>query len=321
MNNEHRTLFLDLATLDRADLDLQPIRRLVPLMSFGGTAPNELAGRPADAWCVIVNKVVLDRAFFQARPALRLVCIAATGTDNVDLQAAADHQVAVVNCRGYGIDTVAEHTIMLLLALVRNLPQYQRDVAEGKWSVSPHFCLLDYPLQELGELRLGIVGYGDVGRRVHQLAGAFGMDVMVAERKAASTTRKGRVRFDEVVETANVISLHCPLDQTTKHLINEDTLRAMRSSAFLINVGRGGLIDEAALLRALKAGWIAGAALDVLNGEPPCADNALINARLSNLIITPHCAWGSRRARQTVVNQIAENIQAFINGTRLRRVI
>lgn len=321
LNNEHRTLFLDLATLDQADLNLQPIRDLVPLTRFENTAPYELAGRDADAWCVIVNKVVLNRTFFQTRPALRLVCIAATGTNNVDLQAATDHQVAVVNCRGYGTDTVAQHTIMLLLALARSLPQYQQDVAAGKWSASSYFCLLDYPLRELGELRLGLVGYGDVGCRVQQLASAFGMDVVVAERKGAPATRKGRVRFDDVVKTVDVISLHCPLDETTTHLIDEGTLRAMRPDAFLINTGRGGLVDENALLRALKAGWIAGAAIDVLNDEPPSVDNALINSGLKNLIITPHCAWGSRRARQTIVNQIAENIDAFLNGTRLRRVV
>lgn len=321
LNTEHGILFLDLATLDRNDLNLQPMQAGGTFASFANTTPDELAGRNADAWCVIVNKVQLGRAFFQGRPALRLVCIAATGTNNVDLQAAADHGVAVVNCRGYGTDTVAQHTIMLLLALIRSLPQYQRGVVAGEWAASHHFCLLDYPLRDLDELRLGIVGYGEVGRRVSEVARAFGMDVVVAERAENAMPRQDRVRFEEVVQTADVISLHCPLTEATRHLIDENTLRTMRPDAYLINTARGGLVDEAALLRSLQEGWIAGAAIDVLNDEPPSAANALIVANLDNLIITPHCAWGSRRARQTIVDQIVENIEAFLSGRALRRVV
>lgn len=322
LNKEQGTLFLDLASLDRNDLNLQPLNAVAaPVMSFAQTTPDELGGRNPEAWCVVVNKVLLDRAFFQARPALRLVCIAATGTNNVDLQAAADHGVAVVNCRSYGIDSVAQHTIMLMLALVRSLPEYHRDVIAGKWSSSPHFCLLDYPLRELGELRLGIIGYGDVGRRVAQLVETFGMEVAVAERQGSSALREGRVRFEEVVQSSDVISLHCPLTEASSQLINEKILRAMRSDAYLINTARGGLVDEVALLSALREGWIAGAAIDVLNEEPPAVTNALVTAGMHNLIITPHCAWGSRRARQAVVDQVAENIGAFLNGEQLRRVV
>lgn len=322
LNKESGTVLLDLASLDRNDLNLQPLQRVAPpVISFPHTSPDELAGRNPDAWCVIVNKVLLDREFFRTRPALRLVCIAATGTNNVDLQAAAEHEVAVVNCRCYGTDTVAQHTMMLMLALIRSLPEYHRDVMAGKWSASPHFCLLDYPLRELGELRLGIIGYGDVGQRVSQLARVFGMDVVLAERRTNPVPREGRVNFEEVVRTSDVISLHCPLNDESRHLINENMLRSMQSDAYLINTARGGLVDEAALLRALREGWIAGAAIDVLNDEPPSAANVLIKSGLDNLIITPHCAWGSRRARQAIVDQIAENIGAFLGGERLRRIV
>lgn len=322
LNKKNDTLFLDFASLDRNDLDLHSLRVIAASLDcFPQTRPEQLDSRNPEAWCVIVNKVRLDREFFKRRPALRLVCIAATGTNNVDLKAAAEHGVAVVNCQSYGTDTVAQHTIMLMLALVRNLPRYHQDVISGKWSASSLFCLLDYPLRELGELRLGIIGYGDVGRRVGQLAQAFGMDVVVAERHTASAAREGRVDFEEVVRTSDVISLHCPLDDASRHFINEKIFRAMRSDAYLINTARGGLVDETALLCALKEGWIAGAAVDVLEEEPPTASNALITAGLENLIITPHCAWGSRRARQAIVEQIAENIAAFLNGENLRRVV
>lgn len=315
------TLFLDLTTLDRGDLVLSGLERVAaPLHRFPLTSVAELAARKTDAWCAITNKVHLGREFFEARPALRLVCIAATGTNNVDLEAAADHGIAVVNCRGYCTDSLAQHALMLMLALLRSLPQYRADVAAGAWSRSPMFCLLDHPVREIDGLRLGIVGYGEIGQAVHRLAAAIGMDVAISERPGARP-REGRMSFDEILETCDVISLHCPLTPETDNMIDAAALQRMRNDAFLINTARGGLVDEQALVTALKEGWIAGAALDVLSTEPPPSDHPLLAAQLNNLIVTPHCAWTSRQARQRVIDQTTENIAAWLEGRRLRRVV
>lgn len=315
------TLFLDLATLDRGDLALSGLERVAaPLHRYPQTTAPDLSGRKPDAWCAITNKVYLGREFFEARPAMRLVCIAATGTNNVDLEAAADHDVAVVNCRGYCTDSLAQHTLMLMLALLRSLPQYRADVAAGDWSRSSMFCLLDHPVREIDSLRLGIVGYGEIGQAVHRLAEAICMDVAISERPGVPA-REGRVPFDEILETCDVISLHCPLTPETDNMIDAAALQRMRNDALLINTARGGLVDEQALVIALKEGWIAGAALDVLSTEPPPSDHPLLEAKLNNLIVTPHCAWTSRQARQRVIDQTAENIAAWREGRELRRVV
>lgn len=314
-------LFLDLATLVPDDLTLNGLERVAaPLHCLQQITAAELAELNPDAWCAISNKVYLGREFFEARPAMRLVCIAATGANNVDLKAAADHGVAVVNCRDYCTDSLAQHTLMLILSLVRSLPQYQADVAAGAWSRSSMFCLLDHPVREIGGLRLGIVGYGTIGRQVKQLAASIGMDVLIAERPGR-VPRAGRISFDEMLETCDVISLHCPLTPETRNIIDENALRRMRNDAFLINTARGGLVDEKALLTALREGWIAGAGFDVLSSEPPPPDHPLLNAKLNNLIITPHNAWASRQARQRVIDQTAENIAAWLEGRELRRVV
>lgn len=313
-------VFLDLASLDRDDLDLSRLQQVAaPLSCFAQTTPEELAGRHADAWCVIANKVPLDQAFFAARPQLRLVCVVATGTNNVDLQAAAEHGVDVVNCRAYGADTVAQHVLMLILALCRSFPQYQSDVAAGRWSQAPLFCLLDHPIREIGGLKLGIVGYGDIGQRVEALAKAVGMEVLISERPGR-VPRPGRMAFETLLGCCDVISLHCPLTPDTQDLIDATALQTMKKDALLINTSRGGLVNEVALMQALQEGWIAGAAVDVLSEEPPPANNVLLAAQLNNLIITPHCAWGSIEARQRIVEQTAENITAWLQGQPIRLV-
>lgn len=314
-------LFLDLATLVPDDLVLSGLERVAaPLHCFHQTTTAELAELNPDAWCAISNKVYLGREFFESRPAIRLVCVAATGTNNIDLKAAADSGVAVVNCRDYCTHSLAEHTLMLILSLVRSLPQYQADVSAGAWSRSSMFCLLDHPVREIGGLRLGIVGYGTIGRQVKHLAAAIGMEVLISERPGRAR-RKGRIAFDEMLESCDVISLHCPLTAETRNLIGAAALQRMRKDAFLINTARGGLVDEQALVTALREGWIAGAAFDVLSREPPQADHPLLSAKLNNLIITPHNAWASRQARQRVIDQTTENIAAWLEGRELRRVV
>lgn len=313
--------FLDFDTLDKGDLQLDALRRVAaPLHFFGNTTPAQLAEHAPAAWCAVSNKVYLGPDFFRARPALRLVCIAATGTNNVDLAAAAEHGVAVVNCRDYCTDSVAQHVLMFILAFARNLPRYRADVAQGAWSRSPFFCLLDHPVRELSSLRLGLIGYGTIGRRVEHLARTLGMQVLIAERPGRPP-RQGRSAFDEVIGGCDFISLHCPLDATTERMINADILRRMRKDACLINTARGGLVDEAALLQALREGWIGGAALDVLNSEPPPAGDPLLNADLPNLLVTPHCAWSSREARQSVIDQTTGSIEEWLRGERLSRAV
>ncbi|WP_440995467.1 NAD(P)-dependent oxidoreductase [Arhodomonas sp. SL1] len=314
-------VFLDAASLDRGDLDLTPLEDELPgLMYHPTTTPAELLERVGDAWCVVVNKVVLDAGFFAAFPALELVCIVATGTNNVDLEAAKRHGVTVVHCQGYGTRSLAQHVLALILMLARSIPAYTRDVEQGRWSASPHFCLLDHPILEIQGRRLGLVGHGAIGSEVARLAEAVGMEVVIAERPGAQP-RPGRLAFDEVLESSDVLSLHCPLTDQTRGLIGKAELRRMRPGAYLVNTARGGIVDEGALLQALRDGEIAGAALDVIDGEPPPANHPLITAQLPNLLVTPHCAWGSLEARQAIVAQTAENIAAWRRGEPLRQVV
>ncbi len=313
-NRDGGAVFLDAATIDIGDVDLTRLSQVAaPLHLYPNTTAEELAYRHLDAWCVITNKVLLDRAFFQARPNLRLVCITATGINNVDLQAAQEHGVTVANCKGYSTETVAQHTFMLMLALVRSLPLYQGDVAAGAWSKSDMFCLLNHPVAELRGLKLGIVGYGDIGKRVAEIARFFGMVILIADRPNGPA-KPGRVPFREVLAHCDVLTLHCPLTPDTEQLINAETLSLMKPSASLINTARGQLMDEAALLNALQHKVIASAAVDVLTTEPPPAEHSLINAKLANLIITPHCAWASREARQTALQQTAQNIAEYLQN-------
>lgn len=314
-------LFLDADTIRKEDLDLSPLKKIAePLILLANCVGEERYSHYPDAWCVITNKVVLDRRFFESRPAVRLVCVIATGTNNVDLDAAKDHEVAVVNCRDYSTETVAQQVLMLMLMCARNFQRYQTELAKGAWSLSPIFCLLDHPIVELSGLRLGIIGYGEIGRRVEQLANLFGMKVAIAERSGCKP-REGRESFETVLQTSDILSLHCPLSESTQHLINRETLSLMRKNAFLINTARGGLIEEADLLQALSEGWIAGAAVDVLSSEPPSGNHPFIKANIPNLVITPHHAWASIQARQKAIEQTAENITAWLQGNELRRVV
>ena len=264
-----------------------------------------------DAWCVITNKVVLSRSFFAARSSLRLVCVVATGLNNVDLDAAEEYGVSVMNCQGYSTATVAQHTMMMILMLLRNFNQYQRDIDHGKWSRSPQFCLLDHPIRETSGLTLGIVCFGEIGKKVFRLARAFDFNILVAERQY-QVPRDGRTAFEEVLKRCDVLTLHCPLTEQTRQMINQDAFESMRPGSILINTARGELIDEQALLKALKNDLLAGAGLDVLTEEPPDEHNALLQIDHPNLIITPHNAWGSKTARQYAIDQTCSNIKRWL---------
>lgn len=282
---------------------------------FGETAPGEVVERLAPATIAICNKLPLRAEALSQLPKLRLIAVAATGVDNVDLPYCRSHDIAVCNTRGYAVNSLPEHALMLMLALRRNLIAYRSDVRAGRWHEAKQFCLLDHPIGDLRGATLGIVGFGTLGKSMAQLGRAVGMEVLVAEHKNAREVREGRVAFQEVLRRSDVLSLHCPLTEETKNLICADELREMKREAILINTARGGLIDDHALLEALKNGRLAGAGIDVLRNEPPREGNPLLEGDLPNLIVTPHNAWASRQAMQTLADQLIDNLEAFVRGS------
>lgn len=283
-------------------------------VEFDETTPGEVVDRLAQATIVICNKVSMRAEALSQLPNLRLIAVAATGVDNVDLTFCHSHNIAVCNTRGYAVNSLPEHALMLMLALRRNLVAYRNDVKHGRWHEAPLFCLLDHSIVDLKGSTLGIVGFGTLGKSMAELGRAIGMDVIVAERKNAATVREGRVAFGELLRLSDVISLHCPLTEETKNLIGAHELSQMKRDAILINTARGGLIDDHALLAALREGRIAGAGIDVLRNEPPREGNPLLEVDLPNLIVTPHNAWASRQAMQTLADQLIDNVEAFVRG-------
>lgn len=317
-----RGVMLDRLPLDRGDLDFADLAAALDGLDYHDATPRDaVARRIAGAGAVFTNKVVLDRDVIRAAAGrgLRLICLMATGTDNVDVAAAREAGVAVTHCRGYATPAVTQHVFALITALATRLPDYAAAVRRGDWGEAGTFCLLDYPIRELAGGTLGIVGHGELGRAVARVAEALGMIVLVS-RRPGGDDRPGRASFHEVLARADVLSLHCPLTPETRGLIGADALAAMKETAFLVNTARGALVDEVALAEALRRGAIAGAGLDVLSAEPPPSDHALLAGDIPNLIVTPHTAWGTRAARQRLVDQLAENVAAFRAGESLRRV-
>ncbi len=310
-----RGIFLDVDTIDRGDLELGSLFATLPEWTpYPRTAADEVNRRIRDADVVVSNKVVLDREALLAAKHLKLVCIAATGTNNIDLETAGARNINVCNVTGYATPSVVEHVFAQILILNRQLYAYRDAVTRGRWQQADGFCLLDFPVRELSGQILGIIGYGELGRAVARMGEAFGMRVLVAER-AGATPRPGRVPLKTLLAESRVVSLHCPLTDATRNLIGAAELGLMRRDAVLINTARGGMVDEAALLHALQTGRIAGAAVDVLSEEPPRHGNPLLEAALPNLVITPHIAWASINARQRLVDEITRNIQAWLAGS------
>jgi glycerate dehydrogenase len=283
-------------------------------LEYGDTSLEEIVPRLSDATIVICNKLPLRESSLKHLPTLKLIAVAATGVDNIDLTYCKVKGIAVCNTRGYAINSLPEHALMLMLALRRNLVAYVDDVKQDRWSNARQFCLLDYPIGDLRGATLGIVGYGTLGKAMERLARAVGMKVLIADHKHAREVRNGRVAFEEALRSSDVISLHCPLTDDTRNLIGAQELALMKPQAVLVNTARGGLIDDEALVRALAQGELGGAGLDVLRVEPPRQPNTLLEARLPNLIITPHNAWASQQAMQTLADQLIENIEAFVRG-------
>ena len=308
-------VFLDEGSLGQGDLDYTPLESVLPAWRFHDeTAPDQVAGRIREARVVITNKVRLNGENLAAARRLRLICVAATGTDNVDLDATRRLGIAVCNVRGYATASVSQHVFTLILALMRSLPDYRQAVAEGRWQQSRHFCLLDHPIAELTGKVLGIVGHGELGRAVARLGEAFGMTVRIAARPGGGPGGAGRVPLDMLLGQVDVLSLHCPLADNTRGLIGARELALMKPGALLINTARGGIVDEQALATALQAGHLGGAGVDVLSMEPPLGDHPLLAADVPRLIVTPHIAWASREARQRLVEEMAANIRAWRAG-------
>jgi glycerate dehydrogenase len=309
-----RIVFLESRTL-RAPLRDPSFENTMRCYDDAETSPEELFERLKDATVVIVNKTTLGADVLGRLPKLKLIAVAATGTDNIDLEFCRARGIEVRNVRGYAGDTLPEHVFMMTLALSRNLIGYREDVRAGLWQRSDQFCLQTHRIRDLHGATLGIVGYGTLGRGVERLARAFGMEVLISERKGADEVRDGRTPFDEVVRRADVLTLHVPLTEETRHLIGREELALMKRSAIVINCARGGVVDEWALAGALREGRIGGAGVDVLSTEPPGQGNPLLDPDLPNIIVTPHVAWAGHRAQQTLADRLMDNIEGFFKST------
>lgn len=307
----HRIVFLDRDSL------LANVRRPAfehDWQDYPATAPHEVVERLRGATVAITNKVPLRAPELAQLPDLKMIAVAATGTDNVDLTACRERGIVVANIRDYSVVSVPEHCFALMLAVRRNLRAYAADVEAGKWERSTRFCLLDHPIGDLAGSRLGIVGYGALGRRVAQIGRAFGMEIAVASRSPVTDADVVALPLAELLATSDVVSLHLPLTGQTRNMIGARELASMKKSSILINTARGGLVDEAALAEALANGVIAGAGFDVLSKEPPVPDNPLLRLRLPNFVLTPHVAWASGGAMQTLADMLVDNIEAFVAG-------
>ena len=322
-----QTVFLDYATVSYEDLDSSSIAAAA--RSSGGdsgvifhpmTAEPLIIERIRDANIVLLNKVKLGRAHLEAAPGLTLIALAATGTDNVDLDAARQRGIAVCNIRGYCTASVVQQAWAMILALTQHLQDYSRRARDGSWSRSEEFGGNAPAIRELAGRTLGVVGWGELGRGVARTAEAFGMRIIVANRPGAAP-KIGRVDLDELLATADVVSLHCPLNTATRGLIGERELRRMKPDALLINTARGALLDGLALANALKEGRLGGAGIDVLPKEPPVDGDPLLDPGIPNLIVTPHIAWAAREARQRCLDEMAANIRDFLAGGRRGRVV
>jgi len=319
MTTRKRASFLDFATLGPG-IDTAALDALADVQYFGSTRPDVMAERIHGANIAIVNKARIDAEMIRATPTLELIVLAATGSDNVDVAEAKRRGIGVANIRNYCTAAVVQHVFAMVLSLTRKLKEYQAAIYAGAWQSSETFALFDFPIQELTDKQLGIVGFGSLGKGVATLGRCLGMNVLVSERPGGGS-EPGRVPFDQVLEQADVLSLHCPLNDATRGLIGAAELARMKPHALLVNTARGALIDSAALVAALHQGTIGGAGIDVLEVEPPRGDEPLLAPGIPNLILTPHIAWTARESRQRALDQVAENIADYLAGGTLRRLV
>lgn len=309
-------VFLDRDSIG-VDLSLAELEALgIDWQFFPFTDQHQTTSRCLDADVVITNKVVLNRELLESLPNLKLILVAATGMNNVDLAAAKEQGIAVKNVVDYAGSSIAQLVFAYLLEFATQNTAYQSLVERGNWAQSKTFCLMDLPMFELAEKTITLIGYGNLAKSVEKIAKAFDMKVIIAEQKNAVEIRPGRVSFEQAIKTADVISLHCPLNAETAGLISAEELKAMKSSAILINTARGGIIDELALVEALNQGEIAGAATDVVTEEPAPNNLPIIQNKPKNLMITPHIAWASLEARTRLLGQLINHCETFLSASR-----
>jgi glycerate dehydrogenase len=307
----HRIVFLDRASL-RADVRKPSFPH--QWSEFDHTKPEDLVSRLHGATIAITNKVPLREADLAQLPSLKLIAVSATGVDIIDLESCRRRGISVCNVRNYATHSVPEHVFTLMLSLRRNLLNLRNDVQAGAWAKTTQFCLLDHRIRDLHGATLGLIGYGTLAQSVERIGNAFGMRIIIAERKGAMTIRPGRCSFEELLRDSDILSLHAPLTAETRGMIGASELQMMKPEAILINTARGGLVDEAALAEAIRTGVIAGAGVDVLSSEPPREGNPLLDLNSANLIVTPHVAWASDEAMQVLADQLIDNVEAFAAG-------
>jgi len=316
-----KIVFLDRDTLS-TDTHLRPLTFAHEWVEYPCTGADEVAVRIEDADIVIVNKVKLNAQALARATRLQLIAVAATGTDNIDLQACQQQGIAVSNVRNYAVHTVPEHTFALIFSLRRSICAYRDAVKAGRWQEAAQFCFFDHPIRDLAGSTLGIIGDGVLGQSVAELGKALGMRVLFSAHKGRMGQGRLYTPFEEILQQCDILTLHCPLNASTHHMIGAAEFAQMRRKPLLINTGRGGLVDEAAVGPALQAGQIAGAAFDVVSVEPPPLDHpfmALLNR--PDFILTPHVAWASSEAVQVLADQLIDNIEAFVSGQSVRQVI
>jgi len=304
-------VILDQATLGD-DMDFSPFQQEGHLNIFSTTTPDEVTQRVKDAEIIITNKVIISKEVMNAAPNLKLICVAATGYNNIDISEASLRGITVANVKGYSTDSVAQLTFCFILALSNSLIEFDSDVKKGVWNQWHSFSMLTHPFTELKNKTLGIIGYGTIGKRVGEIARVFGMNVIISERKHATSFREGRTDFNNTLATSDYLTFHMPLTDETRNLISEKEFNIMKSTSILINTSRGGVIDEEALYNALKNKRIKAAGVDVLNSEPPRSGSKLFE--LKNCLVTPHIAWTSHEARTRLIEGLLLNIQKFKQG-------
>ena len=318
----NKIVFLDVDTLDLGDLNTKALKKLGDYHAQSLSHIQELDPSLHDASIVISNKVLLKDEL-ALLPNLKLICIAATGVNNVDLNLAKARGIVVCNVAGYSTTTVVEHALLFLLAFSHRLFEHHESVITQKWSHCPRFADLDFPYRDLSGKTLGLIGYGTIGRRVAKLAKALGMKILIGKipgRQYAASPKRHSLK--ELLKKSDYVNLHCSLSKQTQHLINTQTLALMKPCAYLLNLGRGALVNESDVALALEKGKLAGYASDVMDQEPPPTDSPLLNETLkSKVIFTPHIAWASQESRQRLLNEIALNIQAFLKGKKRNRIV
>jgi glycerate dehydrogenase len=315
-----KTVFLDFDTVSNGDLDTTQLKQAAGNLIFYESNQSKIAERICDADVALLNKLELTRELLFAAPRLKLVALAATGTNNVDLAAAAMRGIAVCNVRAYCTASVVQHVWALILSLTQHTCEFSRLSKDGSWARDEAAAVLSHPIRELQGRIFGVIGWGELGRGAAHLAEAFGMRVSIANRRGGPP-QPGRIDLDALLATADIVSLHCPLTEATRGLIGARELALMKSDALLINTARGALIDSEALAVALKAGRLAGAGIDVLPQEPPLDGDPLLDGRIPNLLVTPHIGWAAREARQRCIDEMAANIRDFRAGGRRGRVV